>query len=97
MLCQHFANCVQEESEYGGGVWHPGCEEGISSMTKMLMARKGFLYAVLADIALRLDPAPCSQAQTERAIGNARRILMPHQTQTKTDVLLARKSIGCSK
>jgi hypothetical protein len=47
-------------------------------------------YSVLAEIALRLEPAICSEAPSERAIGQQRRYLTPHRTRTKTDLLLAR-------
>jgi hypothetical protein len=47
-------------------------------------------YSVLAEIALRLEPAICSEAPSERAIGQQRRYLIPHRTRTKTDLLLAR-------
>jgi hypothetical protein len=51
-------------------------------------------YLPLADIALRLEPAPCSEAPTERAIGEARRLLMPHRTAMKPDLLLAMSSLA---
>jgi hypothetical protein len=47
-------------------------------------------YALLAEIALRLEPAICSEAPSERAIGQQRRYLVPHRTRTKADLLLAR-------
>jgi hypothetical protein len=47
-------------------------------------------YALLAEIALRLEPAICSEAPSERSIGQQRRFLMPHRTRTKLDLLLSR-------
>jgi hypothetical protein len=47
-------------------------------------------YADLAEIALRLEPAICSESPSERAIGQQRRYLVPHRTRTKPDLLLAR-------
>jgi hypothetical protein len=47
-------------------------------------------YSLLAEIALRLEPANCSEAPSERAIGQQRRYLAPHRTRTKPDLLLAR-------
>jgi hypothetical protein len=50
-------------------------------------------YSVLAEIALRLEPAICSEAPSERALGQQRRYLTPHRTRTKPDLLLARTEI----
>jgi hypothetical protein len=45
---------------------------------------------LLSEIALRLEPLPCSEAASERAIGQQRRHLAPHRMRTNTDLLLAR-------
>jgi hypothetical protein len=50
-------------------------------------------YAFLAEIALRLEPAICSEAPSERAIGQQRRFLIPHRRRTNTDLLLARTTM----
>jgi hypothetical protein len=50
-------------------------------------------YAVLAEIARRLEPAICSEAPSERAIGQQRRPLAPHRTRTKPDLLSARTTM----
>jgi hypothetical protein len=50
-------------------------------------------YALLADIALRLEPAICSEAPSERSIGEQRRFLLPHRSRTNTDLLLARTTM----
>jgi hypothetical protein len=50
-------------------------------------------YAFLAEIALRLEPAICSEAPSERAIGQQRRFLTPHRTRSNTDLLLARTTM----
>jgi hypothetical protein len=47
-------------------------------------------YAVLADIALRLEPAICSEAPSERSIGQQRRFLVSYRARTKPDLLLAK-------
>jgi hypothetical protein len=47
-------------------------------------------YSPLAEIALRIEPAICSEGPSERAIGQQRRYLIPHRTRTKPDLLLAR-------
>jgi hypothetical protein len=46
--------------------------------------------ALLSDIALRLEPIICSEAASERTIGQQRRHLAPHRMRTNTDLLLAR-------
>jgi hypothetical protein len=46
--------------------------------------------AGLADIAMRLEPAICSEAPSERTIGQQRRFLAPFRMRTKPDLLLAR-------
>jgi hypothetical protein len=53
----------------------------------------GAEYAILAEIALRLEPAICSEAPSERAIGQQRRDLMPHRMRSKVDLLLARTQL----
>jgi hypothetical protein len=51
-------------------------------------------YAPLANIALRLEPASCSEAPSERSIGECRRILLPHRARMKPDILLALSDFG---
>jgi hypothetical protein len=50
-------------------------------------------YAMLAEIALRLEPALCSEAPSERTIGQQRRFLEQHRTRTDTDLLRARTTL----
>jgi hypothetical protein len=50
-------------------------------------------YAVLAEIARRLEPAICREAPSERAIGQQRRLFAPHRTRTKPDLLSARTTM----
>jgi hypothetical protein len=51
--------------------------------------RKGEYYAFRAEIAIRLEPAICCEAPSERSIGQQRRFLLPHRARTQTDLLLA--------
>jgi hypothetical protein len=50
-------------------------------------------YAMLSGIALRLEPALCSEAPSERTIGQQRRFLEQHRTRTDTDLLSARTTL----
>jgi hypothetical protein len=50
-------------------------------------------FILLSEIALRLEPLICSEAPSERTIGQQRRFLTPHRTRTNTDLLLARTEI----
>jgi hypothetical protein len=49
--------------------------------------------ALFAEIALRLEPLVCSEAASERTIGQQRRHLAPHRMRTQTDLLLARSQM----
>jgi hypothetical protein len=51
--------------------------------------KKGEYYAFLAEIAIRLAPAICCEAPSERSIGQPRRVLLPYRARTQTDLLLA--------
>jgi hypothetical protein len=42
-----------------------------------------------AEVALRLDPTMCSEAISERTIGAQGRLMTPHRTRTRPDLLLA--------
>jgi hypothetical protein len=53
----------------------------------------GANYAELSEIALRLEPAICSEAPSERTIGQQRRFLSSHRIRTKSDLLLARTTL----
>jgi hypothetical protein len=50
-------------------------------------------YAFLAEIALRIEPAICSEASVEPAIGEQRQFLMSHRARTNTDLVLARTTM----
>jgi hypothetical protein len=50
-------------------------------------------WACLAEIALRLEPAICSEAPSERSIGQHRRFLLQHRARTNPDLLLARTTL----
>jgi hypothetical protein len=46
-----------------------------------------------AEIALRLEPAICSEAPSERSIGQQRRFLLQHRARTNPDLLLPRTTL----
>jgi hypothetical protein len=48
----------------------------------------------LSEIALRLEPAICSEAPSERTLGQQRRFLAPHRMRMKRDSLLARTALA---
>jgi hypothetical protein len=50
-------------------------------------------FHLLSEIALRLEPATCSEALSERSLGQQRRYLAPHRLRTKPDLLLARTEL----
>jgi hypothetical protein len=50
-------------------------------------------FTLLSEIALRLEPLICSEAPSERTIGQQRRFLTSHRTRTNTDLLLTRTEI----
>jgi hypothetical protein len=49
--------------------------------------------ALFAEIALRFEPLVCSEAASERTIGQQRRHLSPHRMRTGIDLLLARSQM----
>jgi hypothetical protein len=60
----------------------PVRQDGAAHLWMSSIAQSGF-SALLANIALRLEPAPRSGWPTERAIGEIRRALWPHRAIMK--------------
>jgi hypothetical protein len=50
-------------------------------------------FAQLSEIALRLEPSICSEAPTERTLGQQGRFLSPHRMRMKPDLLIARMTL----
>jgi hypothetical protein len=79
--------CLSETGDVMRYVWLA------SEFADRQLTQASVCYAELSEIALRLEPAICREAPSERTLGQQRRFLAPHRMRMEPDLLLARTAI----